>query len=74
MHLGQTSFRKTGVTGNTFDVIAAPWAAYQAKYGTPVIGQRVGVSVVDSAVLWLMYGSCLTKTATSGGECCVVML
>ena len=63
MHYGRWDFLLKGLekapNTTTFDVVAAPFAAFEAKYGTTFVGQRLGLSPLDVQLLNFMYGSCI---------------
>lgn len=66
MHYWNTEFLASNASGlTTFDPIPGPFNAFQAKYGNVTIGQRVGLSPIDLALLNLMYSSCLDNPPAS---------
>jgi hypothetical protein len=68
MHYAQHDFQADGTTGNTFDVNSTAYSSYTATYGSTTIGQRVGMSVLDTALFTFMYGSCIASPPPS--LCC----
>ena len=67
MHYSQTEFLSTTApAGSTcFSLNPATFSAYEATYGTTKVGQRVGMSVLDTALFQAVYGVCTDNPSPS---------
>ena len=79
MHYTPTDFIKTGLASGSvcFTVNSSAFASYQATYGNTILGQRVGLSELDVALVQYMYGSCSNTppaSACAGVAFCPALL
>ena len=70
MHYGNKDFLNSSAPSGSlsFTVNSAAYSAYASTYGTTAIGQRIGLSVLDTTLLQSVYGVC-SDTPPSCKQC-----